>query len=215
MKQKKQNKTIIVLIAASFFFLVLFTPLLFYAYSPTHYYSQLKKNDVPQTIQEKSSTYFASNIAQYLKNSQELDSSFTENEKNHMNDVKKIFDIIEILIFISAIIIITSTITKKIPELKKGIKYGAIATIIFIALILISVFFSFQSLFTFMHTILFPQGNWMFDESSILITVLPEQFFINTAIYSFTITFIASAIILISFFILDKYNKTREKTRKK
>ena len=34
----------------------------------------------------------------------------------------------------------------------------------------------FEGLFTWMHTVLFAQGNWTFDPDSLLITLFPEAF---------------------------------------
>jgi len=63
--------------------------------------------------------------------------------------------------------------------------------------------FSFDFLFTTFHVIFFPQGNWMFDPSSLLITMFPQTFFFDISLRIF-IYAMFQALIFFGIGILDE-----------
>ena len=53
----------------------------------------------------------------------------------------------------------------------------------------------FDSLFTLMHLLLFPQGNWTFSSDSLLICLFPEAFWLMMAVLWLAISIISALII--------------------
>ncbi len=125
---------------------------------------------------------------------------YTQNEIDHLYDVKKITTKIP-----TAIIIITLLITisifgiHKLKEFKckelkstenkfSNNKINLISliqtissisklSIIFAILFITIIIINFNLTFTYFHYLLFPQGNWQFPYDSKLITTFPESFF--------------------------------------
>ena len=61
------------------------------------------------------------------------------------------------------------------------------------------VFFSFDSFFTWMHSLFFPSGSWIFSADSLLICMYPENFWIGMGVVWGMTTLIASlALIVVS-----------------
>ena len=60
--------------------------------------------------------------------------------------------------------------------------------------------------FTAFHSVFFPQGNWMFSSSSLLITMYPEGFWVGMGV----IWFISSLVCGILFFALGSAVKPRK-----
>ncbi len=50
---------------------------------------------------------------------------------------------------------------------------------VIIAIFLVAILLFFPLAFTLFHTIFFPQGNWLFSESSLLIKTFPQSFFVT------------------------------------
>jgi len=91
----------------------------------------------------------------------------------------------------------------------KLLKHGGLATSIFIAFILLSLIFAFNSVFTLFHLLFFPQGNWQFAADSLLIRTFPVEFFVKMGRGIFFLTFIfGMAVFLGSLFIKHKLWKS-------
>ncbi|HYD02673.1 MAG TPA: DUF1461 domain-containing protein, partial [Alphaproteobacteria bacterium] len=72
------------------------------------------------------------------------------------------------------------------------------------AIFLISIF-AFDSVFYTFHQIFFPQGNWMFDSNTLLITLFPKVFFVDISLRIFVYAFFQSLIFLgIGYYIRKK-----------
>ncbi len=104
-------------------------------------------------------------------------------EFQHMTDVRFVFALIHIFSILLIIFLYTQReiITKKF--LNTAAKRGILAS----GFLLILMFLSFNQLFTLMHYIFFPQGNWSFPPDSQLIQLLPLEFFNLFAIVIFVI----------------------------
>ena len=89
-------------------------------------------------------------------------SFLTPNELSHMQDVKHLIDIAFGLLLISLLFFSVD---------KKTLLVASILPAIFLVLI----FFDFTTIFEIFHQILFPQGNYTFSYSSILITKLLDN----------------------------------------
>ncbi len=179
----KAKKAIQIIFATTIFLLLLLSPLLYYSYSEEHYKTQMQKNNVYETIPEADE--YATNIIGFLKGQNELKGNYTENEISHMHDVKRLYNAASIIFYVS-ILAITALILLGIKRKEKKEYYttplikGSIALLAFNLLIILLATFFFDTLFTAFHEIFFPMGNWQFPPNKTLITLLPEQFFINT-----------------------------------
>ncbi|MCF8013567.1 TIGR01906 family membrane protein [Candidatus Woesearchaeota archaeon] len=194
------HKTAKILLTISLILLILITPLLFFSYNEEHYNSQAQKNDVYQKLGENLTKEQNKNTINYLLGKEKLKGKYTENEIKHMKDVKKIYTTINIISLTCLLIIILSIIyftkNKQEKQIIRSLKISSITIIIMGLLLIALTLFNFQSTFTIFHNIFFPQGNWLFPYNSLLITLYPNKFFINTANYSFLASTIISLIIL-------------------
>jgi uncharacterized membrane protein len=71
--------------------------------------------------------------------------------------------------------------------------------------------FYFNTIFTTFHFIFFPQGNWLFDGSSLLITLFPTQFFFDITLRIFIYALIQVAIFIGIGYYLEKQIKIYDK----
>lgn len=110
------------------------------------------------------------------------ETNLTSGETRHLYDVRDLIRTITdawyLLVFVKlalfGIIIFTS---RKAIEDVIHITLGAGTLTILYPVMLSSVNFNF--LFTEFHKLFFPQGGWIFPESSLLIQIFPQKFFVN------------------------------------
>ena len=119
---------------------------------------------------------------------------FSDNEISHMEDVRDLLKNIFILFSASLAAFIVLLLFLMLKERKNGLKKtglifiwsSSITLVIFLALLILST--NFYSLFNDFHLVFFPQGNYMFPEGSLLLTMFPFgfffQFFIRLAMSS-------------------------------
>jgi integral membrane protein (TIGR01906 family) len=197
------------------------------------YYSEYDKNNVYDNVAElnnmnisESKNYVkdvTENIFSFFKGKAEL-KYFTDEEKSHMNNVKFVISSINFIYYSSAIFFIIIFIIlyllhknnkiSFIEHLSKILLYGSSASLIFLVILFLWSVFSFESLFFLMHLVLFPQGNWMFDPSSMLITLFPERFFFDIALRIFVYAIFQSGVFFIIGYWLRKQIKMTAHLRK-
>jgi integral membrane protein (TIGR01906 family) len=119
---------------------------------------------------------------------------FNENEISHMEDVrellKNIFILFSVSVLLFIILVLLIMLLRRGNSLKKTglilLWSSSFTLLIFLVFLILST--NFSSLFDNFHVIFFPQGNYMFPEGSLLITMFPFgfffQFFIRLAISS-------------------------------
>ena len=83
---------------------------------------------------------------------------------------------------------------------------ASVVTLSLLFLLLISLGFDFQWLFILFHKIFFPQGNWLFAESSLLIQLFPASFFEAITIRSFLVS-LSIPILLFGYGLYQKNKK--------
>lgn len=138
----------------------------------------------------------------FLSGKEDLMLNYTSSEISHMNDVKRVINYLDYAFYLS-LLICTGIITwyrKDQKLVRKLLFYGGIFTTGFLGLLLICIFFGFDSTFNVFHKIFFPQGNWIFPIDSLLIQTFPLEFFIGMSYKIFLI-----ALILGGLFILGSY----------
>lgn len=119
----------------------------------------------------------------------------TKNEFSHMQDVFYIFDFV-FCIFVTALFIFFVSIiwfifSKHRKYIILWFIYWSLASLILIWFISFFVVVDFWNVFVFFHEVFFPQGNWTFDQTSILINLFPLDFFemITMKIFSSSLVF--------------------------
>ncbi|MCJ7472314.1 MAG: DUF1461 domain-containing protein [Actinobacteria bacterium] len=124
---------------------------------------------------------------------------FTENEISHMVDVRNLIFKILLLFYGSLLVLIVLLILLLILERKHARRLrgtGLVfvissSAVLFIFIILYILSMNFSHLFDNFHLIFFPQGNFMFDSNSLLITLFPFNFF-----YQYFTRLVISSIVL-------------------
>lgn len=110
---------------------------------------------------------------------------FTENEISHMVDVRNLIFKILLLFYGSLIVLIVLLILLFLLERKHIKRFrgtGLVflvssSVVLFIFIILYILSMNFSHLFDNFHLLFFPQGNFMFESNSLLITLFPFNFF--------------------------------------
>ena len=143
----------------------------------------------------------------YLRDKADLIQDYPTNEKEHLQDVKRLMIEVNYIFYLLllVLIIVVALQMKRRKELKKMFLYGGIATVSFVALVVLSMLINFEWTFRAFHGIFFPQGNWMFLPDSLIIKTFPEKFFVWTSVKIFINSFTLGLIsIFVSFAIRMK-----------
>lgn len=180
LKEKRLNKILACIIAALIVPLVLLISLSFSADRDAAW-SVMKNEGQPLYSRVVNSLVFDYLLDSRIEGQISL-AVFTENEQKHLMDVKSVLHAsFEALFFIAVILFSAVWVCLCCCEkgvIPKAMAYGGAAS----ALIpVILCFLPFGFLFTAMHTILFPQGNWQFPAESALIQLYPAQFWESMA----------------------------------
>ncbi|MDD5086133.1 MAG: DUF1461 domain-containing protein [Candidatus Nanoarchaeia archaeon] len=137
------------------------------------------------------------NVTKYITGlSSELDVDFSDDEKSHMKDVRNLILLEEFIFIIFSIAFFVLVYKRKIKinHIKKST-----LIIFFIGFLCIITSLFFNTFFKLFHLIFFPQGNWQFLPSSLMIQVYQQSFFQNFFIATIALSvFIALIIHLIS-----------------
>jgi len=204
-----------------------FAPLAIYLFNIDFYDSLYDQNGVYGKLNKDDVLSMTDKVFSFFKYQGELDGHiryadlsrssvafFTENEISHMVDVRNLIFKILILFYGSLIILVALLaalffLGRKYRDRFKGaglvfVISSSMVLVIFIVLYILSM--NFTSLFDNFHLIFFPQGNFMFDPNSLLITLFPfnffYQYFIRLVICSIVLSFI---FLFIGIFILNIY----------
>lgn len=168
----------------------------------THYEKSFKKYNIPQAtgMDMDNLMYTIEDILSYLKGEKdELDTRaivkgeerevFSEREKLHMVDVQKLFmkgkqlrNAGAVLLAVLLIILVKLDGRWK-KRLSKTLIYMALGNIGLLVILLLLMFIDFYKYFTYFHLIFFDNDLWILDpEKEILIQMLPQDFFYDTAV---------------------------------
>ncbi len=139
------------------------------------------------------------NTIDYLQNKESLQLNYTTSELSHLQDVKKVMGATNLIfygiLFVILVILAYSFRDKK--QFTRLLRWGGIATIIFVLIILLAILISFNYTFTLFHQLFFPQGNWLFSADSLLIQTFTIEFFINLSYIIFLQTLSWGIILII------------------
>jgi len=222
MKHKNHHdKAIIIVFSIALFIIIIFGSLNYMIFNKGFYLEELAKNDVydsmPAGIDAENAT---TDILRYLRSQDSLE-YFNAEESSHMSDVKHLVRIMQFCYYGAALLIVglfyysyrkfKGEKFEFIKILSKSLLYSSISAIIFLVLIFLMAVFSFDLLFTLFHLIFFPQGNWMFDSSSLLITIFPKGFFFDISLRIFVYAMFQSIIFFFIGYWMRKQMKTFER----
>jgi len=150
--------------------------------------SELRKNNVYDMMSSRNISFSqvnsnASRIIDYiaLKKDASLDSTFLNaKEKQHMSDVKGIFEKINLLTMIMfplTLLLFILIYWKKIGQIYKPYILSFFIILVFVGVMIILAL-NFGRFFTCFHKIAFTNDLWLMDpQTDLIITLFPEQFF--------------------------------------
>ncbi|GMQ63356.1 TIGR01906 family membrane protein [Vallitalea maricola] len=213
---KYLNIGVSIIIGVLLFFVLLFTSAEVIAYNINHYQWQYERHDIPEitNMSLDELTEVTKNMIAYLKDSRKtLDMKavidgkeqevFGEREKSHMVDVKKLFVTGTYMRNISFIILIIAISymafrNKKLLTITFSMVKYVFAVIIMLILILSGLLLiDFNKYFTIFHKIFFSNDLWLLNpKTDILINIVPEIFFFQTAMIILGI-FVLSVVVII------------------
>lgn len=129
------------------------------------------------------------NVLDFIQYEDELRVEMSEEERSHMYDVRTLHDNFKAAAYILVIASIPVIIFY-------GISWISLSVVGVIGIIMAL----FPSLFfDLFHRIFFPQGNYLFDPGSKLLTLYPEAFFINLFLLSLIIGIVIYGLLKVKF----------------
>ncbi len=188
---------------------ILILPLTLILFNNTYFYSQFEHNGIYDKINQTEANLIADNMVEFFKGDAELE-NFEGTEKTHMEDVKVLFDKFLFVMNISLIIFLFSFVALILMN-KEGFLddffkiiflSGLIAFVMIVLTFLSSLNFSIT--FEGFHKVFFPQGNYIFADNSLIITLFPEAFFKATLIKLLVLSLFISLLAMVPQFILHK-----------
>lgn len=206
--------------------IILFLPLGFYIFNYVFYDYLYTSNNVYETLDKQDVELMTYKVFDFFKYRGDLEGqvrlmdpdpsfipSFSDNEVSHMKDVRELLTNIFTLFMISlalftALFLMTIFLNRNNSLTRTGLVFiwsSSAALFLYILLLILSI--NFSSLFDNFHLVFFPQGNYMFPEGSLLITMFPfgffYQFFIRLGVSSSAIA-VFMLIIGIAFVLIGK-----------
>ena len=183
------RKILLPFFGGAIFFLLLLSPLLYYSFSSSFYTQYMVQN---QNILSNQSMDYVQNIYAFIQWTSSLDPVFSLTEKSHMQDVKKVFHMVVVFEIIACIIFFLSLFVfifqKKFYCIVRWFLWGSISAFVFFLLLFLAIRINFLIAFSLFHRLFFPQGNRVFDSSSMLISLFPVGFFEAIAIRTVSYT---------------------------
>lgn len=200
------------------FIVILFTAFEVIVYNLDYYESHYIKRGIPSTIKMNLSELMivTDNMLEYLKDNRdnldmkaivenEVVEVFGVREKAHMVDVKNLFVGATFIrnygLMIDILIIAIFLVMKKkkfLISLFSSIKYVFMTSIGLLLIIGYLLYSNFSKYFTIFHELFFDNDLWLLDpRTDILINMVPEDFFFETAMYILIIFFVSSIIVIV------------------
>jgi len=213
------TKINIIILTISLTTLILISPFLYLSYNEKYYNMQAEKNNVYDKLDKSVVKTQNENTINFLLGKERLKGNYTLNELKHMEDVKKIYSLLNTSFLTTTILIILTSVIlirkNKKEDIKNAIKYSAKTTSILIIILTILIMIDFTKIFQAFHMIFFPQGNYSFSSTTLLKTLYPDVFFLNTAINGFILSLTISLSILMIMIVPKKINTILKRHYKK
>ena len=177
----------------SYLIFIFFAPALilinfnFLVFNHGFYKSQFEKLNVYETFGSKEVVDNQSKkLIGFLCCGQELDRDFfTERERLHLSDVKKIITLNQVASVLLVGLILAGflilVLKKDEKELAKTVMGASAITIFALIFLWLSSYLNFEWFFLKFHYLTFDNDLWQLPENSNLIKLFPQQFFVNFA----------------------------------
>lgn len=196
---------------------VLLTSIEYYTFSEKFYNNEFNINNTSYytKLSEEDLKIVGKSIREYLGGKREnltiklksLDYKevFDENEKKHMKDVKKIYEKgfkFKRYVYILMALILFIAFIKNKEIFLDGLILNPIFTLVVVIIVLVLSKVDYYKYFNLFHTLFFEDGTWLFDDRSMLIKILPLEFFEHITIsiirmFLFLCTFFSASAFLI------------------
>jgi len=227
-KKNIHDKSLIILFSIALFIIIIFGSFNVMIFNKDFYYKEYFKNGVyerlssdPATAKEEAQNV-TEDLIKYLRSYDNAPMTHLSSaESGHMKDVRGLIHTMQYIYYGAALLSIVLFLYcyhkfkddryEFIKILAKTLLYSSIAALIFLVSIFLMCVFYFDSTFTLFHMIFFPQGNWMFDSSTMLITLFPQQFFFDISLRIFIYAIFQAAIFFGIGYWINKQLKTYEK----
>lgn len=137
---------------------------------------------------------------------------YTSRELEHMVDVKKVFQLANLVLLGAAIVVAVLTILlmfrpKGRIALRHGLRGGAMFLLLDLALLVALMTVDWQDFFSGFHNLFFASGSWVFDYSDTLIRLFPIQFWQDSAITVGVISGVSAVLILVGYGVWGYWEK--------
>jgi integral membrane protein (TIGR01906 family) len=174
---------------------------------------QIETQDTIHTLGKTNAIHMHKQVISFLDGaSTKLPVQMTQAEQNHLVDVRGAVRLGRLVLTILGMISIIG-IVLRLAFVKKGKRKRECAillllcgiTLLALTVLLLIGLGAFDTFFTLFHAVLFPQGNWIFPQNSLLITLYPESFFIEL-LTKLIVAAAGSALMLISAGLLLRHN---------
>ena len=145
----------------------------------------------------------------------ELDREFfTERERLHLSDVKKIIILNQVASVLLTVLVLAELLIlilkKDEKEFAKTVIGASAITVLAVIFLWLSALFNFDWFFLKFHFLAFDNDLWQLPESSNLIKLFPQQFFVNFANRIAIQTLAISAVLfLASFYFVKRYDSKK------
>lgn len=226
MKQKLLKLLITAVFIVCLFFVGMYTSIELITYNDHFFETQYQKNDVSLNtgIEQDQLMLITDEMQRFLKGQRndfdiyatidgKYQAVFDAQEQYHMLDVQKLFVSFKIVrnICLGILVVLCLILYRRRRSLFFDcLKKASIIILIFSAILGIGVTFFFEPIFIGFHHLFFSNDMWLFDPyTSVLINMVPEEFFISCAIRIVLYNLIYY-IALVTFGILGKRNALKK-----
>ncbi|MBS3156947.1 TIGR01906 family membrane protein [Candidatus Woesearchaeota archaeon] len=186
------------------FLVLILLPINLFSFDEGFYHSEFSKYGIYSMFNEDINSEF-NKVLVYLDNGDKIEDNgdkieedfFNDKEREHLKDVRILFVIKDILIFLSVLTIFISGFVLKKNEFLNSLNIGGLATLIFIVILGLFSLFNFDSVFIKFHEIFFNNNLWLLNpETDNLIILLPQEIFFDILKRSLLLSFILSLIVI-------------------
>lgn len=214
-------------VSVSKFLLILIVPLLIFlvvlktvGFNEIFYKEKFLEYGIRQDIPAADSLH--QKVINFIKGaSNDLPDEFSQREKQHLWDVRRLANILKIalymLIALFALLLIGSALVLKASSrilnfVGGALAFGGILSFALAAFLLLLTSFSFSSAFESFHRLFFQDGTYTFDPAmEMLVRLYPEQFFMELGMTASKWVIISSVLVALfgAFLILKSKNKKK------
>lgn len=180
------------------FILLILIPISIISFDKEFYFSEFAKYGIYDKFERDINSEIAK-VIDYINNKGEIESDFfNDKEKEHLKDVRNLFNISKFLIVLCIIIIGVNYYFLRKRGFLDGLNKGAVLTIIFIFILFITILINFNLGFIIFHKLMFENNLWLLNPAEDnLIVLLPEEIFFDIAIRAFSLSFISALVIIL------------------